>query len=80
MTTSYEIYALSPGGRTVDWSTRLYMHPIGEVTQSAYFFWILRGPAGSIMVDTGFSARLGRLKGIPVEQMRTREDLLASFG
>jgi len=75
---TYEIYALSPGGRTVDWSTRLYLAPVGETTTSAYFLWLLRGPAGPILVDTGFTPRLGRIKGLPVEQLRTRESLLAT--
>ncbi len=30
MPAAYEVYALSPGGRTVDWSTRLYLHPAGD--------------------------------------------------
>ncbi len=80
MTSTYEIYALSPGGRTVDWSTRLYLHPPGETTTSAYFLWILQGPAGPILVDTGFTHRLGKLKGVPVEQMRSRDELLAALG
>ncbi len=78
MASTYEIYALSPGGRTVDWSTRLYLAPAGETTTSAYFLWLLRGPAGPILVDTGFTLRLGRIKGLPVEQLRTRESLLAT--
>jgi glyoxylase-like metal-dependent hydrolase (beta-lactamase superfamily II) len=78
--TTWEIYALSPGGRAVDWSTRLYLHPIGETTTSAYFLWVLRGPGGPIVVDTGFTHRVGRLKGVSVDQMRTREALLAAAG
>ncbi|HYM71310.1 MAG TPA: N-acyl homoserine lactonase family protein [bacterium] len=77
---TYEIYALSPGGRTVDWSTRMYMYPAGETTTSAYFLWLLQGPAGPIVVDTGFTPRLGKAKGVPVEQMRTRDELLATAG
>ncbi len=80
MPATYEIYALSPGGRTVDWSTRLYMQPIGETTTSAFFLWLLRGPGGSVLVDTGFTHRLGKLKGVAVNQMRTREALLATAG
>ncbi len=78
MTATHEIFALSPGGRTVDWSTRLYLGPTGDTTTSAYFLWLLRGPAGSILVDTGFTTRLGKAKGLAVEQMRTREALLAT--
>ncbi|HLJ61390.1 MAG TPA: N-acyl homoserine lactonase family protein [bacterium] len=77
---TYEIYALSPGGRTVDWSTRMYMYPAGETTTSAYFLWLLQGPAGPIVIDTGFTPRLGKAKGVPVEQMRTRDELLATAG
>jgi glyoxylase-like metal-dependent hydrolase (beta-lactamase superfamily II) len=77
---SYEIYALSPGGRTVDWSTRLYLDPIGKTTTSAYFLWLLRGPAGPIIIDTGFSARLAKAKGVPAEELRTRDELLATAG
>jgi len=80
MAVTYEIDALSPGGRTVDWSTRMYLYPAGETTISAYFLWLLRGPDGPIVVDTGFTPRLGRAKGIPVEQMRTRDELLATAG
>jgi glyoxylase-like metal-dependent hydrolase (beta-lactamase superfamily II) len=80
MSATYEIYALSPGGRTADWSTRLYMHPAGESTTSAYFLWLLQGPAGPILVDTGFTHRLGRLMSVPVESMRTREALLSTAG
>ncbi len=80
MPMSYEIYALSPGGRTVDWSTRLYLEPIGETMTSAYFLWVLRGAAGPILIDTGFTARLGKAKGVPVERLRTRDELLATAG
>lgn len=77
---TWEILALSPGGRTVDWSTRLYLHPIGETTTSAYFLWVLKGTGGPILVDTGFTHRLGKIKGLSVDRMRTREELLASAG
>ncbi len=80
MVASYEIYALSSGGRTVDWSTRLYLEPIGKTTTAAFFIWLLQGPGGSILVDTGFTTRLGKAKGIPVEKMRTRNELLATVG
>lgn len=80
MAPTYEIYALSPGGRTVDWSTRLFLEPIGKTTTSAYFLWVLRGPGGPILVDTGFTARLGKIKGAPVEQLRTRDELLSTAG
>jgi glyoxylase-like metal-dependent hydrolase (beta-lactamase superfamily II) len=80
MAASYEVYALSPGGRTVDWSTRLYLEPIGQTTTSAYFLWVLKGPAGPLVIDTGFTTRLGKAKGVPVEQMRTRDQLLAAAG
>lgn len=76
MPATYEIYALSPGGRTVDWSTRLYLGPSGETMTSAWFLWLLRGPGGPTLVDTGFSTRLGKVKGVPVERLRTREALL----
>ncbi len=74
------IEALSAGGRTVDWSTRMYLHPAGETTTSAYFVWVLRTPEGPIVVDTGFTHRLGKLKGVPVDQMRTRDELLETAG
>ncbi len=80
MTAIYEVDALSPGARTADWSTRLYLGPSGETTTSAYFLWLLRGPAGPILVDTGFTHRLGRLKGVPVETFRTRDELCATAG
>jgi len=82
MAATYEVYALSPGGREVDWSTRLYLEPPGKgTTTSAYFLWLLRGPAGPILIDTGFTPRLARLKGIPDELLpRTREALLKSAG
>src|SRR5579884_2268851 len=50
-TAMYAVYALSPGGRPVDWSTRLYLEPPGQTTSSAYFLWLLRGPQGSVLVD-----------------------------
>lgn len=80
MPSRYEVYALSPGGRPVDWSTRLYLEPAGHTTTSAYFVWLLRGPEGPVLVDTGFTLRLGRLKGIPLDTLRTRDALLASAG
>jgi glyoxylase-like metal-dependent hydrolase (beta-lactamase superfamily II) len=79
-TAMYAVYALSPGGRPVDWSTRLYLEPPGQTTSSAYFLWLLRGPQGSVLVDTGFTHRLGRIKGLPVENLRTRDALLGSVG
>lgn len=78
MAATYEVYALSAGGRTTDWSTRLYLEPIGNAMTSAYFFWLIRGPSGPILVDTGFTKRLGKVMGAPVEQLRTRESLLAT--
>ncbi|HKV44798.1 MAG TPA: N-acyl homoserine lactonase family protein [bacterium] len=82
MAETYGIDALSPGGRQVDWSTRLFMAPMGETTTSAYFLWLLRGPAGPILVDTGFTPRLANAKGLPVDQLklRTRDELLATAG
>lgn len=82
MPATYEVSALSPGGRTVDWSTRLYLGPAGETTTSAWFLWLLRGPAGPILVDTGWSSRLGKVKGVPVEELRlrTRDELLEAAG
>jgi glyoxylase-like metal-dependent hydrolase (beta-lactamase superfamily II) len=80
MSAKYEVYALSAGGRTTDWSTRLYLEPIGETMTAAYFMWLIRGPGGPILVDTGFTTRLGKLKGIPVERLRTRNDLLTTAG
>lgn len=82
MSATYEIFALCPGGRTVDWSTRLYLAPAGETTTSAWFLWLLRGAGGSILVDTGFSTRLAKAKGLPVEdlRLRTRDELLETAG
>ncbi len=77
---THEVYALSPGGRTVDWSTRLYLEPIGETTTAAWFLWLIRGAAGPILIDTGFTSRLGKVKGVPVERLQTRDDLLAAVG
>jgi glyoxylase-like metal-dependent hydrolase (beta-lactamase superfamily II) len=62
----------------VDWSTRLYLYPVGQMTTSAYFLWVLQGRAGPIVIDTGFTHRQARLKGVPTDSMRTREALLAS--
>ncbi len=76
--TVWEIFALSLGSRTVDWSSRLYLHPVGETTTSAYFLWVLRGPGGPVVIDTGFTPRLRAAKGVPVEPVRTREQLLAA--
>ena len=82
MAATHEILALSPGAREVDWSTRLYMHPAGTgMTSSAYFLWLLRGPSGPVLVDTGFTPWLGAVKGLPAEAMqRTRDQLLDSAG
>ncbi|MDR7481286.1 MAG: N-acyl homoserine lactonase family protein [Armatimonadota bacterium] len=77
---AWRVFALSSGGRTVDWSTRLYLHPVGETMTSAYFLWVLHGEGEPVVVDTGFTARLGRLKGVPTEQLRPREQLLAAVG
>ncbi|MCL6553216.1 MAG: N-acyl homoserine lactonase family protein [Firmicutes bacterium] len=77
---TWQVFALSPGGRTVDWSTRLYLYPVGETTTSAYFLWVLEGAGGPVVIDTGFTPRLGRLKGIPVDGLRPREQLLAAVG
>ncbi len=76
---TWEILALSPGGRPVDWSTRLYLYPVGEMTTSAYFQWVLLGAGGPIVVDTGFTHRLGKLKDVPVDRLRTREELFAAI-
>jgi glyoxylase-like metal-dependent hydrolase (beta-lactamase superfamily II) len=76
----WEIFALSPGGRTVDWSTRLYLHAVGETTTSAYFLWVLQGPGDPVVIDTGFTHRLGAVKGLAVEHMWRREELLTSAG
>jgi len=78
--TTYEVYALSVGGRTVDWSTRMYLHPIGETTTSAYFQWVLTGPAGPIVIDTGFTQRVAKTKGLSLERLRTRDEVLATAG
>jgi glyoxylase-like metal-dependent hydrolase (beta-lactamase superfamily II) len=82
MAASYQVYALSPGGRTVDWSTRLYMAPAGATTTSAYFLWLLRGPEGDLLVDTGFTPRLANAKGLPFAdlRLRTRDALLETAG
>ncbi len=82
MAATYEIFALCPGGRTVDWSTRLYLAAAGQTTTSAWFLWLLRGPAGPILVDTGFSTRLAKVKALPVEELhlRTRDELLHTAG
>jgi glyoxylase-like metal-dependent hydrolase (beta-lactamase superfamily II) len=80
MAGTYEVYALSPGGRTVDWSTRLYLGPTGETMTSANSLWLLQGPAGPILVDTGFTTRLAKLKGFPLENFRTRDALLETAG
>lgn len=81
MAATYEIYALNQSARTVDWSTRLYMQPAGETTTTAYFLWLLRGASGDpILIDTGFTSRLARAKGVPSEGLREREALLAAAG
>lgn len=82
MARAHELYALSPGGRTVDWSTRLYMAPAGATTTSAYFLWLLRGPDEDILVDTGFTPRLSNAKGLPFAdlRLRTRDALLETAG
>jgi glyoxylase-like metal-dependent hydrolase (beta-lactamase superfamily II) len=77
---TWEVLALCPGTRTVDWSTRLYLYPVGETTTSAYFLWVVRGEAGPVLLDTGFTHRLGATKGVPVDRMRTREELLTAAG
>lgn len=76
----YEVYALCPGSRVVDWSTRLYLEPVGQTTTSAYFLWVLRGPGDPIIVDTGFTPRLGKAKGLQMETMRSRDELMAAAG
>ncbi len=80
MAATCEVYALSQGGRTVDWSTRLYMQPAGETTTSANFLWLLRGASGVVIVDTGFTLRLAGVKGLAVEGLRERQDLLTAAG
>jgi len=76
----YEIYALSQAGRTVDWSLRLYSYPPGETAKSAYFLWVLQGPAGPIVVDTGFVLHQAAVQGVALEGFRIREELLAAAG
>lgn len=82
MAATYEVLALSPGSREVDWSTRLYLHPAGTgTTTSAYFLWLLRGPGTPVLVDTGFTPRLAALKGLSAEAVpRTRDELLDTAG
>jgi glyoxylase-like metal-dependent hydrolase (beta-lactamase superfamily II) len=77
---TYEIYALNQAGRTVDWSSRLYAYPPGETTRSAYFLWVLHGPAGPIVVDTGFDPRQAALQRVALDNLRAREELLAAVG
>jgi glyoxylase-like metal-dependent hydrolase (beta-lactamase superfamily II) len=77
---TYEIYALNQAGRTVDWSSRLYSHPPGKTTRSAYFLWVLHGPAGPIVVDTGFVPHQAEVQGVTLDGLRTREELLAAAG
>ena len=80
MASTYEIYALNQAGRTVDWSSRLYSHPPGKTTRSAYFLWVLHGPAGPIVVDTGFVPHQAEVQGVTLDGLRTREELLAAAG
>jgi glyoxylase-like metal-dependent hydrolase (beta-lactamase superfamily II) len=81
MMTTHEIYALCAGTRQADWSTRLFMVPPGGgFATTAYFMWLLKGPTGVVLVDTGYTPRLLKLKGLPVEPFRTREELLATAG
>src|SRR5271165_4467287 len=82
MAKTYEVYALCAGGRTVDWSTRMYLYPIGETAASAFFMWVLQGPDGPIVVDTGFTHRLATAKNpnLSMAGFRTREELLETAG
>ncbi len=82
MASTYEIYALCAGGRTVDWSTRMYLYPIGETAASAFFLWVLQGAGGPIVVDTGFTHRLAQAKNpkLSAAGFRTREELLETAG
>jgi len=80
MAAKYEVYALSAGGRTTDWSTRLYLAPAGETMTAANFIWLIRGPGGLILVDTGFTTRLGKVKAFSIDRFRTREELLNTAG
>ena len=80
MAGTYEVYALNQAGRTVDWSLRLYSYTPGETAKSAYFLWVLQGPAGPIVVDTGFAPHQAAAQGVALEDFRTREALLAAAG
>ncbi len=39
-----------------------YGEPDDDVTMD-YYFWVIRGPAGTIVVDTGFAPEVGRRRG-----------------
>lgn len=80
MPETYGVYALCAGSRTVDWATRMYLYPLGELAVSSFFMWVLEGRGGPIVVDTGFTHRLAARKQLPTAGLRTRDELLEAVG
>jgi glyoxylase-like metal-dependent hydrolase (beta-lactamase superfamily II) len=54
-----------------------YGEPDGDLTMD-YYFWLVRGPAGTIVVDTGFAPEIGRRRGRQV--LADPVELLARLG
>lgn len=62
-----EVLAVRYGTRTATKSeSYLNFHVYGEPDESFemdYFFWLVRGPSGTVLVDCGFSAEAGARRG-----------------
>ncbi len=72
---AYRILALRLAERTGSTSRYLYLTDPDQQTTIAYYFWVLKGPTETIIVDTGFTPELAEARGIktylhtPAEQL-----------
>ncbi len=72
---AYQIFALKLAERTGSTSPYLYLTDPDRQTTIAFYFWVLKGPTETILVDTGFSPELADAREIrtyfhtPAEQL-----------
>ena len=80
MTGNYEAYALCAGTRTVDWSTRMYLHPIGENRDLRLFHVGAQGAGRADRRRYRVHPPARPCQGASVAGFRTREELLHAAG
>ena len=75
---TYTIQALEIGRRKADSALFLYLTDFGVEIEIAYRLWLLRGPAGLVVVDTGPPLEEAHRRGIT--NVREVDDALAEAG